>query len=56
MKNYDSWIAEEFSGSDFGDQRLNNRFLKIAKNFSSNSQSPITQSCENWSDARACYR
>ncbi len=56
MKDSESWIAEEFSSSDFGDERLNARFLKIAKNCANNPQAPLNQACDGWGDTKACYR
>jgi len=51
-----SWVLDEFSGINFGDKRLNNRFYKLASNFSKNPQAQINQASEDWFDAKGSYR
>lgn len=51
-----SWVSKEFSGIDLGDERLNKRLLKIAKNCSDNPSAPINQASDDWFDAKSSYR
>jgi hypothetical protein len=50
------WSKSEFSTVQFGDARLNKRFLKMAASLCSNSQAPINQASEDDAAAKAAYR
>jgi hypothetical protein len=41
---------------DFGDQRLNRRFLKTAHSLSQHPERTINRACENWAQTKAAYR
>lgn len=51
-----TWVHNEFKSVDLGDQRLNNRLLKLSEDFVNSPESPINQSCENWAATKAAYR
>jgi hypothetical protein len=36
-----TWVLDEFSGINFGDKILDNRFYKLASNFAKDPQAPI---------------
>lgn len=52
----DSWVREEFAGIEFGDKRLNKRFIKLAGLLSAKHEEPINQACEDWANTKAAYR
>ena len=57
MKNkIDNWATQEFSGIDLGDQRLNNRAMKLVNDFSKHPEFSINQASDDWSAAKAAYR
>jgi hypothetical protein len=51
-----SWVREEFSSINFGDQRLSERFLKVTENLAAQPQSSINQACGDWASVKAAYR
>lgn len=51
-----SWCAEELSGVDLGDKRLNARLVDTATKLTAQPQAPINQACEDWADTKASYR
>ena len=51
-----SWVREEFSGIDFGDKRLNARFIGVADALASRPESSINAVFEDWHSAKAAYR
>lgn len=55
MKN-GSWAANEFSAIDLGDKRLNERLIKLCDSLSESPESPINQTCQDWSETKAAYR
>jgi hypothetical protein len=54
--SFGSWIDDEFSGTDFGDKRLNNRFIDIAKKFNVRPDETINKSLDEFSDKKGAYR
>jgi hypothetical protein len=52
----DNWVKDEFSSASFGDARLNNRLLHIAKQLASKFGSNIASSFSQWKDIKATYR
>jgi hypothetical protein len=50
------WAAEEFTGLDLGDERLNRRLLKLAETFSRQPSQSIPAACGGWADTRWAYR
>lgn len=56
MKKSDSWAMSEFLGVNLGDQRLNNRFMKLVDDFSKHPEFSINQACNDWGAAKAAYR
>ncbi len=56
MNNQGSWATDEFSGVDFGDERLNSRLVKICDSFSDSPECSINQSCAGWAATKAAYR
>lgn len=50
------WIEKEFKGVDFGDVRLNRRFMLTAKKLANRNESSINEACESWKDAKGAYR
>jgi len=51
-----NWAHNEFKTMDLGDQRLNNRLIKLSEDFIKSPESPINQSCGNWAATKAAYR
>ena len=51
-----TWAYNEFKTLDRGDQRLNNRLVKLSDDFVNSPQSPINQSCQDWAATKAAYR
>lgn len=51
-----SWSEAEFSGVDFGDQRLNKRLIKIGLESLQQPLATINQASQDWAGAKAAYR
>jgi hypothetical protein len=51
-----SWIKEELLGSYFGDERLDERLLKLAGELSEHPSYPINQASSDWAATKAAYR
>lgn len=51
-----SWIKSEFNDIDFGDLRLNKRFIEVTQGLASNSEKNISSAFDSWKDIKACYR
>jgi len=51
-----SWAMDEFSDVDLGDERLNDRLIRIADRLSESPESPINQACADWAETKAAYR
>lgn len=51
-----NWIDAEFSRLDFGDERLNRRFVLTAKRLASQPESTINQACRSKSELKGAYR
>lgn len=58
MKKLDNtcWAIEELSKVDFGDRRLNKRFLKVASAQALKPASSINAANEDWSSIKGAYR
>jgi hypothetical protein len=52
----DEWYKDEFSKSTFGDKRLSNRLIKVAKNMSEHPTMPINQASGDWHSTKGAYR
>ncbi len=50
------WAEEEFGSADFGDQRLEQRLLTVARDFWANPQAAIPQACQSRAKTKAAYR
>jgi len=50
------WAKNEFDIVDLGDDRLNQRLMKISQSFLDSTESPINKACGNWGDTKAAYR
>lgn len=51
-----AWCCEEFRTVNFGDDRLNLRFMKTAVMLADQPPASINQACLTWRDAKAAYR
>lgn len=51
----DSWLHREFATVDFGDKRLDKRFLKSGAQLAAQPSAPINQACDDWADTKATY-
>ena len=51
-----SWIEEELCRAQFNDKRLNQRFLKIAKDLADNPEKSINSASLDWAATKAAYR
>ena len=47
---------EEFAGAALGDERLNQRLVKLATRFADKPSASIPGACEDWSETQAAYR
>lgn len=52
----DGWCHSEFGAINFGDKRLNNRFIRVAEKIVGNPTRSISEACGEWADAKAAYR
>jgi hypothetical protein len=50
------WYFDEFSETNFEDERLNSRFFQIISRFSSNPGTSISESCSTWRESKGAYR
>ncbi|VAW81481.1 hypothetical protein MNBD_GAMMA12-2230 [hydrothermal vent metagenome] len=50
------WAKNEFETIDLGDDRLNQRLMKISQCFSDSPESPINKACGDWGETKAAYR
>lgn len=50
------WVAEELSGIDLGDQRLNARSIKLLRRLSEKPSASIPAACGGWAETVAAYR
>ena len=55
-KNQADWCRDEFGNIDFGDKRLNRRFIEVAVGLSKRPSGTINRACGNWSSSKAAYR
>lgn len=51
-----NWAEKEFNLADLGDERLNQRLIKLADSFSKSPESPINHACQDWAQTKAAYR
>ena len=51
-----SWVMEDLSSINLGDERLNNRVQKVCESFYQRPMSPINEACQSWKDSKAAYR
>ena len=56
MKKASDWVNEEFKSICFGDRRINDRFLQVARTMSEQPENTICRAMEYWSEAKAAYR
>jgi hypothetical protein len=54
--NSRNWANIELATAEFGDQRLNKRFIEIAKKWSESPESSIPKTFDVWSSTKAVYR
>ncbi len=52
----ETWAMEEFSGAALGDERLNQRLVKLATRFADKPTASIPGACADWSETQAAYR
>jgi len=50
------WIADEFSGMDLGDERLNKRARILMERLSAKPTASIPMACNGWAETIAAYR
>lgn len=51
-----NWIVSEMESIETGDERLNQRAVKLLEDMSSDPQASIPKSCQSWTDTKAAYR
>lgn len=54
--NYSEWWHTEFDGINFGDPRLEHRFIQTAKLLAAEPTASINEACGNWKNTKASYR
>jgi hypothetical protein len=52
----EAWAMEEFAGAALGDERLNQRLVKLATRFADKPTASIPGACGDWSETQAAYR
>jgi hypothetical protein len=52
----EAWAMEEFAGAALGDERLNQRLMKLATRFADKPTASIPGACGDWSETQAAYR
>jgi hypothetical protein len=52
----EAWAMEEFAGAALGDERLNQRLVKLATRFADKPTASIPGACADWSETQAVYR
>ena len=50
------WAEEEFGGAEFGDDRLSQRLVELARDFYARPQASIPQACDSRARTKAAYR
>jgi hypothetical protein len=50
-----SWAAEELKYVQLGDERLNQRLIKMVETFAGNPECSVPQACKTWASTRASY-
>jgi hypothetical protein len=50
------WVDEELGAANFGDKRLNKRFIAMAKKFDQSPEQSIPKAFVDWSQVKATYR
>ncbi len=50
------WAEKEFEVVDLGDNRLNQRLMKISQYLLDSPESPINKACGDWGETKAAYR
>ena len=50
------WAEEEFGRARLGDERLNQRLMRIARDFYANPQAQIPEACQSRAKTKAAYR
>lgn len=51
-----NWVEQEFATADLGDERLNQRLVKVVDTLASQPGKSITAACRGWSETKATYR
>lgn len=54
--NVDEWYKNEFSKAIFGDKRLSDRLIRVAKDLSEHPSMPINQASGDWYSTKGAYR
>ena len=49
------WADEEFDNVDLTDKRLDGRLRSICASLSASPESPVSQACGDWAEAKATY-
>lgn len=52
----ETWAAEEFTGAELGDGRLNTRLIKLADTLADKPTASIPGACSDWAETQAAYR
>ena len=55
-KEVEDWPEEEFGDADFGDKRLTNRLVSLARDFYARPQVSVPQACQSRAKTKAAYR
>ena len=55
-KDIDEWYRHEFETALFGDKRLSDRLVKVAKDLSEHPSMPINQASGDWHSTKGAYR
>ncbi len=51
-----SWVEGELAGCEFGDARLEKRFVKLVEQLSEGVGETIPMACQDWANTKAAYR
>jgi len=52
----ETWAEIEFRNLNLGDERLNQRAVKLIETFAKSPKLSIPQACQGWAETQATYR
>jgi len=56
VKKANDWVGQETAACQFGDKRLDNRFVRLVDDLWRSVGQPIPYACQDWANTKAAYR